>query len=266
MALLGLCLQLIASAGRSPTVDQCVAASTRAQEEQKSGAYLAARRTLSICTHEACPLVVQQDCTRWLAEVLAATPSVVVVARMDGVDQRLARVLLDGHVWLSELSGRPEELEPGPHELTVTVGTQTQARQLLVSVGEKNRPLVFEFTSPLPLREVKAVARPKGRPFPVLPTILTALAAGGVATFATLGLTGRANLEALVRSECAMSRTCPPSTVQDIQRRFIAADSALGLGVVSAFLAIWQWWAWSTATAMVFIDSNGVTSSWAFRW
>ena len=105
-----------AVATAAPTVEQCVSASTAAQQEQKNGSYLAAKRQLEVCASPQCPSVVQSDCTKWLAEVLATMPSLVVVARLDGVDQRQARVLLDGHLCQGELSGGPEDPHPGQHE------------------------------------------------------------------------------------------------------------------------------------------------------
>lgn len=231
---------LAAAVMAAPSVEQCVAASTEAQREQKGGSYLAARRRLQVCSDPACPPVINSDCTKWLAEVIAATPSLVVVARLDGVDQRQARVLLDGHLWQADLTGRPEDLEPGLHQLTVTVGSQTLVQSLVVNVGEKNRLIVFEFHSAL----TSAGASTAGRPFPVLPFVVSALAVAGVATFAVLGLDGRGRLERILSQPCAASRTCDPASIDDVRRRFVIADLGLGLGLIGAGLSVWQWWAW----------------------
>jgi hypothetical protein len=239
----------------TPTVEQCVAASTSAQKEQRAGAYLAARRQLELCASPQCPTVIQSDCTKWLAEVLAATPSLVVVARVDGVDQQQARVLLDGHLWLGELSGHPEEVEPGQHELTVSVGTQTRFQKLLVNVGEKNRLIVFEFST----ATVEAPVEPAPvveRGAPVVHIVLSALAVAGGVTFGVLGLSGRASLDALLKQECAATKTCRPALVTEIQRRFLAADIALGVGVVSAGLDVWRWVAWASTPVAVAFDGQ----------
>lgn len=239
----------------APTVEQCVAASTAAQREQKNGSYLAAKRQLEVCASPQCPALVENDCTKWLAEVLASMPSLVVVARVDGVDQRQARVLLDGHLWQAELSGRPEDVEPGAHELTVTVGTQTRLQRLLINVGEKNRLVVFDFSTTV---QAEAPAR-SARSVPVLPLILSGVAVAGVATFSVLGLTGRASLDALLMQECAATKSCNPSQVADVQRRFLIADLSLGVGVVSALFAAWQWWAWASAPVTVSFDGQRAT-------
>ncbi|MDP3238332.1 MAG: hypothetical protein Q8N26_36400 [Myxococcales bacterium] len=239
----------------APTVEQCVTASTAAQREQKNGSYLAAKRQLQVCASSQCPAVVENDCTKWLAEVLASMPSLVVVARVDGVDQRQARVLLDGHLWQAELSGRPEDIEPGAHELTVTVGTQTRLQRLLINVGEKNRLVVFDFSTTV---QVEPTAR-AARSVPVLPLVLSGVAVAGVATFSVLGLTGRASLEALSKQECASTKSCNPSQVANVQRQFLIADVSLGVGVVSALFAAWQWWAWASAPVTVSFDGQRAT-------
>lgn len=247
----------------APSVQQCVSASTEAQREQKSGSFLAARRQLEVCAHPECPAVVQSDCTKWLAEVLAATPTLVVVARLDGVDQRQARVLLDGHLWLGELSGRPEDVEPGQHDLTVTVGTQTRVQKLLVNVGEKNRLVVFEFSTVVgepPQKDPSSPSQPAAtRGFPVVPLVFSAIALGGVGAFTALGLSGRASLDTLTKQDCATTKSCNPALVADIQRRFLAADISLGVGVVGAALALWQWIAWGSRPAAISVGPGGAT-------
>lgn len=251
-----------AVATAAPTVEQCVSASTAAQQEQKNGSYLAAKRQLEVCANPQCPSVVQSDCTKWLAEVLASMPSLVVVARLDGVDQRQARVLLDGHLWLGELSGRPEDVEPGQHELTVTVGTQTRFQKLLVNVGEKNRLVVFEFATAV--TEAPSVTEPTGRRFPFVPVALSTVALAGVTTFAVLGLSGRMSLDALLKQECAATKSCSPSAIVDVQRRFLIADLALGAAVVAAGFATWQWIAWASAPVSVAFDGQTLLLTGSF--
>lgn len=259
---LSLLLSTVAAAG--PSVEQCVAASAAGQQHQKKGSLFAARQQLELCSDPLCPTLVQSECTRWLSEVLTAMPSIVVVARVDGVDQQQARVLLDGHLWLNELSGRPDDIEPGEHELTVTVGTQTQGQRLVVNVGEKNRLVIFQFASPDPLiakpiPEVPAVVM-EHRAFPVLPVVFTTAAATGVALFAGLGISGRMSLERLEKDACAATKTCNPALVDDIRRRFLIADISLGVGVVSALIAGWQWWRWGTTPAVTVTPAPGGAS------
>lgn len=243
-----------ASASAQPwTVESCVAASEQGQRLQQQGKLLSAKQPLELCSHPSCPAVVQAACTKWLDEVLSATPTLIVVVRVDGVDQVQARVSLDGQPWLAELTGKPQALEPGEHRVKVEAGRLAQEQRLVVNVAEKNRLLVFG--SLAPVAEVPA-APPKAVPVPApapatapasaaLPLLLSGVTVAGVAVFAGLGLSGRDRLDRLLASDCAATKTCNPATVGEIRQAFLGADLALAVGLVSAATAIWQWKVWA---------------------
>ncbi|MFZ5446680.1 MAG: hypothetical protein ACOZQL_42225 [Myxococcota bacterium] len=241
-----------------PSVQECVSASVSGQEAWKRGALFTARQALERCADAACPQLVRTDCTRWLEEVLSATPSLIVVVRLNGVDRPDARVLVDGKPWLERLTGRPQDIEPGAHELLVEVATQKEVRQVIVVQGEKNRVLTFELKSDAPVAlkvepETKpaplAVTKPTEPPaleatFPTLPMIFSGVALAGGVAFAGLGLSGKGKLDRLLTQPCAATKTCNPAEVQAIQREFVAADVSLGIGIASAVTAIGLWWWW----------------------
>ncbi len=238
------------------TVEQCVAASGAGQEQRQKGALFAARRELEVCADRSCPAVVQADCLRWLDEVLVAMPTVTIAARLDGVDQPVARVLLDGQPWLQELTGRPVELDPGEHVVTVFVGAQTLEQRLVIHLGEKNRLIVFQLArltapkvepSPPPVPPPAVGGTAGGRGFPVVPSVFSGAAVAGAALFTGFGLSGRAALDRLVKSPCAATKACDPASVADVQRRFLVADVSLGVAVAAALVAGWQWWRWASA-------------------
>ncbi len=224
----------------APTVEQCVAASETAQLERQQGHLVAARRSLETCSDRACPAAVQSECTRWLDEVLSATPTVVVVVRLDGEDQARAKVLLDGLPWLEQLTGQPEPLEPGAHQLRVEAGGTAKEQTVVANVGEKNRLVVFQLSA--------AAAPPPptvARSSPWLASTLTGLALAGAGLFTGLGLYGRGQLDALTHDACAATKSCNPWRTEMIRRDFLAADVSLGVAVVAAALAGWQWWHWA---------------------
>lgn len=258
-------LSLVAHAA-APTVQECVSASVAGQEAQKRGALFSARRELERCADPACPQLVRTDCTRWLEEVLAAQPSLIVVVRLDGVDQPEARVLVDGAAWLERLTGRPQDVEPGAHELTVELGATRSARQVVVVQGEKNRVVTFELKSDAPVITPPVVEPEKKDPpvvtvttppppekppvlessFPTLPMIFSGVAVVGGVAFAGLGLSGKGKLESLLAQPCAETKTCNPAEVLAIQREFLAADISLGVGIASAVTAAGLWWWWAS--------------------
>ncbi|MHB8878436.1 MAG: hypothetical protein ACYC8T_32470 [Myxococcaceae bacterium] len=232
------------------SVEECVLGSEEGQGKKQQGALLSAKRQLEICSDSSCPAVVQAACTKWLDEVLLATPSLVVVARVDGVDQAKAQVLLDGQPWLDELTGKPQALDPGEHRITVAVGPLTQEQRLVVNLGEKNRLTVFHLAAAAPVPPPPPVAAV--RSLPVMPLVLSGTSVAGVALFAGLGLSGRSRLDHLLASECAGSKTCDPAEAGAIRGVFTAADVALAVGVVGAAAAAWQWQRWAAGPAVSF--------------
>lgn len=266
-----------AASAQPRAVQACVEASEAGQLELQRGALLPARRAFERCSDAACPAVVQAECTRGLEQVLAAMPSLNIVARLHGEDRGDANVWLDGVPWFSVLDGKPRELEPGDHLVTVEVKGARQERRLVVVQGEKNRVVVFDLARPLAAPEPP----PRPPPAPVAetspaprsaawPVALSSTAVLGVAGFVTLGLTGTSALERLLAQPCAATRTCDPAAVSAIQRQLVGADVALGLGVVSAALAAWAWWRWSDApppvtpalTVSGAATAVGVTGRW----
>lgn len=234
------------------TVDECVAASDEGQQLRQAGTLLAAKQKFDVCSDLSCPKVVQAACTKWLDETITATPSLIIVARVDGADQSRVRVLLDGLPWLEELNGKPQPVDPGEHRVTVVVEGPPLEQRLVVNLGEKNRLVVFQLQSPAAGAAAFVAANPApppvvvgARPVPVVPLVLSGLAVVGFASFTGMGLAGRASQEQLVNSECGKARTCNPATVASLQRLYFGADLALAVGIATAGVAIWRWWAWA---------------------
>jgi hypothetical protein len=251
------------------SVQQCVDDSEAGQVAHLKGQLLAARAAFERCAAVSCPALVVSDCTRWLDEVVAATPSVVVAVRVDNIDQRRARVLLDGHLWLEELTGHAVDLEPGAHRLTVQLDGRVLEQMAVVNVGEKNRSVVFRFDSSLPLTapepEVRASA-PTRRSL-VFPALSTGLAVVGWGAFASLGLLGRAQLDALEHGACGLARSCAPSQVADVRRLFLWADVSMVVGAAATVASALLWW-WGLAAPAVAVvpTASGVSLALTGAW
>jgi hypothetical protein len=247
------------------SIEQCVAASDEGQRLQHASRLTAARTRFETCSQSSCPGLVREACTRWLDEVLAATPTLIVVARLDGVDLREARVRLDGDAWLDALSGRPEPVDPGEHRVAVELNGASAEQRLLVNAAEKNRLVLFTLQRPAAQVEAPPPAA-STRPSAALPTTLTAGAVIGLGLFAVLGLAGRQAEVQLLNRPCADTKTCDPDSVAAIRRTWAAADVSLTVGVVCAGLAVWRWWAWWKQTDLsVAVSPTGrvtVRGSW----
>jgi hypothetical protein len=110
--------------------------------------------------------------------------------------------------------------------------------------GEQNRTVAIRFVSPPPqpppvTKNDPTTASPRSTL--LLPTLLAGVGVLGLATFAGVGLGANADLSALESSPCAAQRTCMPSDVDSVRTRYVVADVALVVGVVSLAAATIVW-------------------------
>src|SRR4051794_12629458 len=94
----------------------CAVASEKAQALRSEGKMIAARELLLVCARDICPTVVRKDCSRWVAEVDEALPSIVVAAKdEDGHDVTDAKVFVDDQPFSDSLDGKAQPIDPGAH-------------------------------------------------------------------------------------------------------------------------------------------------------
>jgi hypothetical protein len=244
-----------------PSVQECVAASGAGQEHRQHGAYFSAKKEFELCSAPSCPQVVGTDCTKWLEELLVEMPSVNIAVRVGSVDQSQVVVTLDGAPWLDRVTGRPQDIEPGEHDVMVEVGGVQQTKRLVVVQGEKNRVVVFQLGEvPVTVTPVIAPAPPfvEARRSALWPVVFTSLTAAGAVGFTAFGLSGKGRLANLVAQPCAATKTCDPAEAAAITREFITADVSLVVGIASALAATGFWWWWSSqpSAAVTLIPSG----------
>jgi hypothetical protein len=87
---------------------------------------------------------VQSDCARWLDEVEAALPTVVVTAKSGaGVDLVDVKVSVDGKLLVSKLDGQGVSMNAGPHTFHFEGADGTSLDQaVMIKEGVKNQPVV----------------------------------------------------------------------------------------------------------------------------
>src|ERR1700722_11458901 len=94
----------------------CVRAVEHAQLVRLDGKLREAREGFMTCARPVCPDAIRQDCTRWVAEVDASLPTVVIDAVWaNGGDVAGLSVLLDGQPLAAAGAGRAVALDPGTH-------------------------------------------------------------------------------------------------------------------------------------------------------
>jgi hypothetical protein len=222
-----------------PAGAACVQASEKGLDARDRGALRAARAHFVTCAADTCPKPMRVDCARWLDEVDANLPSIVVGAKdAHGGDLFDFRVKVDSEAVEDVQSGRPIVLDPGPHVVRFERGrppaVEVREVKVLLRTGERNRAVLATMetagTSDKP--EKKDDARSSS--VPAASWVfggLGVLALGGFGTFAVLGAQEKARL----RTAC--SPGCTDADVSALRTDYLVADISLGVGIVALGLA-----------------------------
>lgn len=246
----------------------CIGGYERAQELRKQGKLRGSKEQLLVCSRPTCPKVLRDECSKWLDEVQASMPSVVVEGR-DADDRETAqiKVSVDGVVVAERLDGRSIDVDPGPHVFAFQHGDATSEQSVLIREGERNRKLVASFakkreptadvstkrdetrrgrdaasssssrpepTSPTPIDDdaSSAVTRRPVRPITYAFAGLTVIGAAGFATFALIGK----NKAGELATSC--SPRCATRDVDDLRRTYLVGDIALGVSIIALGAAV----------------------------
>ena len=248
---LSLACTLLAAPSRAADEQTCVAAYDESQRTRRAGKLIKTRDTLLVCAQESCPAAVSKACTRWLEEVKASLPTVVLGAK-DGTGRDIIDVeVFDGATSISDkLDGRAVPLDPGAHELRFVFPDGAEVvERVLLRESEKNRAVTAQLPSPPPApRQVKGKPEPAETPAPAPtppsagpPTVSIVLGAVGVAalaSFAYFGITAQRDADDLDES-CAPN--CPKSDTDAVKDKALIADISLGVGIASLAGATYFW-------------------------
>ncbi len=222
------------------TTTTCIDAAEQGQVLRDQRDLVGARKQLLVCAMDQCPAAVRDDCLKWLGEVEAKMPSIVLHARdAGGHDVIDARVLIDGVVVADRLDGAAMPLNPGAHRIRLEAragGIATE--EILVAEGQRQRlveVIVQQDGQPqaeTPSRDTTGSSRPST-------TIAVALGAVGVVAlgigtyFEIAGQSSYADL----RDGCGLTRACAQDDV-DASKRQLHLWAPLGFGVGVASLGV----------------------------
>ncbi len=257
---------LAGSSARADEKEICVRAVDHAQLSRLDGKLRDARAGFMTCARPVCPDAIREDCIRWVAEVDASLPSVVIDAVWaDGHDVTGMKVLLDGQPLAGAEGGRAFPLDPGAHTFRFEVpGAALVETRNVVREGEKNRILRVIFTPsaqpPPPAPAASAsepaaalVAAPPGLwrdlkseneraqrsargPIPTSAFLFGGGALVGFGGFAYFGLSGTNRLDSL-RSTCG--HTCNPSDVTSARNQILVGDILAFVALAATGVATW---------------------------
>ena len=221
----------------------CATTAEQAQELRAAHKLIEARKQFIDCSRSSCPNVVSQDCTQWLSEITAVTPSVVISAT-DPAGHSVAgvRLSLDGVKVLDKLNGEALSVDPGTHQLRLEAeGMRTVEQQLTLKEGETNRlvaVLLVAKQPPAPLTN-PSVASQRSRFKAALPYALAGVGAVALGSFAYFGIKGKSEANDLADT-CGATKTCSESQVDPVRHHLLTADVSLGISLVSLGVATWM--------------------------
>jgi hypothetical protein len=237
-----------ASTAHADTADRCIAAAEQSQPLQREGKLRAARELLIGCSRPQCPSVVRADCTKWLADLDALMPSVVVRAvDATGADVLGVRVSVDGEPLSPIPEGREIEIDPGTHTLRFEhEGSAAVEQQVVLRESERHRILTVSFApaasteptpepppAPAPTTEAPAIS---GRSL-ALPVALIGVGGAGLGVASYFWLAGLSD-RATMASGCATTHACPQSQIDSARAKLVVGDLVGGTGIVATAIGV----------------------------
>jgi hypothetical protein len=222
------------SVAHADGTDACLAAYEKAQQLKQDGKLAASREQLVQCVQPSCPNLVKKDCSQWLAELDASTPTVIINARdAGGKDLAKVRVLVDGAVLMDQLDGKPHAVDPGVHLFRYErEGAEPTEESIVIQEREKNRVITAKIAPPPQASSATStkVVETSSRS-PILGYALLGVGVAGVAAFGVLAAIGQHDVDEMRRT-CAPS--CDSSSVDGAKTKIIVANVSLGVGLVAA--------------------------------
>ena len=230
-ALLAFALALSPAIARADDVEQCARAYEHGQELRLARRLSEAREQFLVCARPTCPKAARADCTRWLGEVEATLPAIVVRATRD------ARVLVDGKLAAEHADARPIALDPGKHVVRVEpAGCAPHEKEVTLTSGTVD--VSFDVCGEARASvEAPAPVHYARRP-PLATYVLGGVGLAALASFVAFGAVGVADANHL-RDTCYPH--CDPGAVDSANAELAVADASLGVAVACAAAALIVW-------------------------
>ncbi len=218
----------------------CATAAEEAQELRSAHKLSEAQEKLIECSQPSCPSVVRDDCARWLAEVTAPLPSIVIQATdTSGHAVSTVRVWADGTA-LQQGQDLAYAIHPGTHHLHLEAdGMFPIDQQITVRELEPKQLLPVRF-SPVQLSPPAASEQTTRARVSPLPYIFGGVGVVALGSFAYFGIRGQREVNELA-SGCGATKTCSESQVDPVRTRLRIADVSLAISLVSFGAATWTY-------------------------
>lgn len=247
---LAIAIAVSAYAPSARAANTCLTANDAAQDLRNAGKLREARAQLLVCSRPSCNAVVRADCEKWLKEVDAQMPSLVVrTVDSRGRDVMNARVTIDETT--IDLDGNAVPVDPGQHVIRAKAKSGDIAEQkALVVIGEKARVIEIRFNAELtqdglkqePIkppnnddppkdnRDTRGAGPSSGESPRVVPLLLAGIGVVSLGVFGFLEISAQSDFSDL-KDTCAPK--CPPSRTEPVKDKFVAASVMLGVSAVA---------------------------------
>ncbi len=221
--------------------EECVSLHASGQDARENGKLTAARTSFLQCASEACPTVVREECARLLASTETSLPTVVFEARnAAGETENDVEVSVDGNVIADKLRATAIGIDPGEHDFRFRgPGGKTAQQRITLLEGQKNRLIRIDFAeAPRKTQPTTTPTEPQKRAtgIPTLAYVLGGVSIVSLGAFGYFALSGKSKQSDL-EDHCAPR--CPGSDYDAMRQRYLFADIALGVAVVSGGVATW---------------------------
>jgi hypothetical protein len=219
----------------------CADAYVAGQQLRKDGNLLESQERLVVCARPVCSSFMQADCARWSDEVVAETPSIVLVPS-PCARQELPppRVVIDSIPVPNPLDGLPHPFNPGPHRVAVDLGGHRTEFPITLVVGERNTRVTLPLPDPSLCSAVRGpIAVPESGPNSstrsYLPWGIVGVSLAAVGT--ALSVAGYLSAHT---STCSTNPEtgCPESRRNGIAALLIGGNTAIGLGAIALGVAV----------------------------
>lgn len=207
---------LLASPARADDAS-CVAATEASLGLRKQGKLHDALKQLAACADASCPAEIKAECSRRIAEIDGAMPTLILSAK-DGAGNDLTAVAvsMDGAPFVATLDGRAVAIDPGEHAFHFEAAGQPGLdKTFVVREGEKDRRETVVLGASAPSAPLAAPVAPpapaaEASHFGAQKTIAVVAGGAGVAGIVVGAIFGAfaSSVQNREKSDCSTS-ACP---------------------------------------------------------
>jgi len=278
---LSLCAIVAVLASATPVqadeIEECAAAAEKGQDLRDQSKLVEARESILRCAQSTCPKMVRGDCEKWLPEIEARIPTVVLHVVDDaGSDLVAVKVERNGAAWLDKLDGAAIQMNPGATKLKFSAeGFEPVDKEIVVAESQRGRIVEIALKragssgAPSPTAPDDIAEADDGGGPGILPWALLGVGVAGLGTFAVTQILASGEVSD-VEDGCGKTKTCADAELDPIRTKLTISAIGLGVGIagVGASIAVFALMSGGNdkrdARAIQFVPVVGPTAAGAF--